>query len=182
MTTSDTDLQQLVINKLTQAQYDAITTPSSDELYFIKDGKIDADDVDDTTSTNKFVTASDITTWNGKQDALVSGTNIKTINSQSLLGSGDIVISGGGSTPYKKTLTNASQNYSVSNNVVTVTDSDVSTSTNVTLYPADTTTETWLENNLSSCIITEGNGSFNFTIDNALPATFSMYYIVMEVQ
>ena len=33
----------------------------------------------------------------GKQDNLVSGTNIKTINSQSLLGSGNIVISGGGS-------------------------------------------------------------------------------------
>ena len=31
-----------------------------------------------------------------KQDALVSGTNIKTINSNSLLGSGDLVISGGG--------------------------------------------------------------------------------------
>lgn len=38
--------------------------------------------------------AADIT---GKQDVLVSGTNIKTINSTSLLGSGDIVISGGGS-------------------------------------------------------------------------------------
>ena len=34
-----------------------------------------------------------------KQDTLVSGTNIKTINNQSLLGSGDIQISGG-STPY----------------------------------------------------------------------------------
>lgn len=33
-----------------------------------------------------------------KQDNLVSGTNIKTINSQSLLGSGNIVISGGGGT------------------------------------------------------------------------------------
>ena len=32
----------------------------------------------------------------GKQDTLVSGTNIKTINSQSLLGSGNIVISGEG--------------------------------------------------------------------------------------
>ena len=31
-----------------------------------------------------------------KQDKLVSGTNIKTINGQSLLGSGDITISGGG--------------------------------------------------------------------------------------
>ena len=36
----------------------------------------------------------------GKQDTLVSGTNIKTINNQSLLGSGDITISGGGVTSY----------------------------------------------------------------------------------
>lgn len=35
---------------------------------------------------------------NGKQDALVSGTNIKTINNESLLGSGNISISGGGGT------------------------------------------------------------------------------------
>lgn len=32
----------------------------------------------------------------GKQDVLVSGTNIKTINGESLLGSGNIVIGGGG--------------------------------------------------------------------------------------
>lgn len=32
--------------------------------------KLDADLVDDTTSTHKFVTASDKTTWNGKQDAI----------------------------------------------------------------------------------------------------------------
>ncbi len=36
------------------------------------------------------ITSTDITAWNGKQDALVSGTNIKTINSTSILGSGDI--------------------------------------------------------------------------------------------
>lgn len=35
----------------------------------------------------------------GKQDALVSGTNIKTINGASVLGSGDITIQGGGSNP-----------------------------------------------------------------------------------
>lgn len=58
--------------------------------------KLDADLVDDTTSTNKFVTASDKSTWSGKQDALVSGTNIKTINNESILGSGNITIEGGG--------------------------------------------------------------------------------------
>jgi hypothetical protein len=31
-----------------------------------------------------------------KQDTLVSGTNIKTVNGNSLLGSGDLTISGGG--------------------------------------------------------------------------------------
>ncbi|CAN7522641.1 hypothetical protein LJR071_003553 [Pseudomonas sp. LjRoot71] len=36
-----------------------------------------------------------ITTVNGKQDALVSATNIKTVNGTSLLGSGDLVVSGG---------------------------------------------------------------------------------------
>lgn len=38
---------------------------------------------------------------NGKQDALVSGTNIKTINGNNLLGSGDITISSGSSTNQK---------------------------------------------------------------------------------
>lgn len=41
-----------------------------------------------------YVTAAEKTSWNAKQAALVSGTNIKTINSTSLLGSGDISISG----------------------------------------------------------------------------------------
>ena len=113
--------------------------------------------------------------WNGnawfKGDIRVGGTSWDT---------GTPV--GGGSEPYRKTLTNASQNYSVSNNVVTVTDADVTTSTMVNLYPANTTTETWLENNLASCIITEATGSFSFNISASLPATFSMYYIITEVQ
>ena len=45
-----------------------------------------------TADTTIHVTSSDKTTWNGKQDALVSGTNIKTVNGNSLLGSGDITV------------------------------------------------------------------------------------------
>lgn len=46
----------------------------------------------------------DLASWAGiapaaKQDALVSGTSIKTINSVSLLGSGDIEVAGGGVSP-----------------------------------------------------------------------------------
>ena len=53
------------------------------------------------TSTTLAATASAVKSAydlaNGKQDKLVSGTNIKTINGTSILGSGDITISGGGS-------------------------------------------------------------------------------------
>jgi hypothetical protein len=41
----------------------------------------------------KQITMSDITSWNNKQNLLVSGTNIKTINNNSILGSGNLDIS-----------------------------------------------------------------------------------------
>lgn len=46
-------------------------------------------------SASGGVTDAEKASWNAKQEALVSATNIKTINSNSLLGSGDISISGG---------------------------------------------------------------------------------------
>lgn len=81
----------------------------------------------------------------------------------------------------KKTITQASANVSVSSGTVTVTDADITTSTIVNLYPSDSTTETWLESNLASTIITEGTGSFTFEISDTLPVTFSMYYTITEV-
>jgi hypothetical protein len=45
-----------------------------------------------TTSVDGYLSATDWTTFNGKQDALVSGTNIKTVNSTTLLGSGNIAV------------------------------------------------------------------------------------------
>lgn len=55
-------------------------------------------------SAASTITSSDISSWTAKQDALVSGTNIKTINNTSLLGSGNITI-GGGTSDYQN-LTN----------------------------------------------------------------------------
>ena len=46
-----------------------------------------------TASAAHGITSTDISNWNGKQDALVSGTSIKTINSSSILGSGDVALS-----------------------------------------------------------------------------------------
>ena len=42
------------------------------------------------------VTAAEKVTYNGKQNLLVSGNNIKTINGQSITGSGDLTVTGGG--------------------------------------------------------------------------------------
>jgi hypothetical protein len=48
-----------------------------------------------TTLVSGHLTSTDFNTFNNKQAALVSGTNIKTINGNTLLGSGDLTISGG---------------------------------------------------------------------------------------
>ena len=76
-------------------------------------------------STNKVVTQSEKTTWSGKQDALVSGTNIKTINNESILGNGNITISGGDSTDVKINGTSITSEGEA--NIVTETAYDAST-------------------------------------------------------
>ena len=56
--------------------------------------KLDADLVDDTESSHKFVSATEKSNWSWKQDRLQSGTNIKTINGNSILWSGNLEIVG----------------------------------------------------------------------------------------
>lgn len=85
---TETTVQNLKINKVTKAQYDTITK-SSTEAYEITDlGSV----------------------LDGKQSTLVSGTNIKTINNESLLGSGNITIQGGGSITVDQTYDSTSAN------------------------------------------------------------------------
>ena len=67
----------------------ADTTAVTQAISEATSGKVD-------TSTYTAYTASTDTAIQGKQDTLVSGTNIKTINNESLLGSGNITIQGGG--------------------------------------------------------------------------------------
>ena len=74
----DTQTKSLI---LTLVSGQTITIPIGDIISGLQaeitaQNPLDADLVDDSTSTNKFVTASDKTTWNGKQDALVVGTNL----------------------------------------------------------------------------------------------------------
>lgn len=76
--------------------YDAYVFDGELEVYY---NFITTEALDENSNYTEFPTAE--TVYNAlteKQDELVSGTNIKTINNQSLLGSGNISISGGSST------------------------------------------------------------------------------------
>ena len=53
--------------------------------------------------TDGYISATDWNTFNNKQATLVSGVNIKTVNGESLLGSGDIAIAAGDSGGFKRT-------------------------------------------------------------------------------
>ena len=101
--------------ELTQAEYDVLVsagTVSADTYYIITDAQAgDLTDYYTKTETNTLLggKADTATTYtktevdnaitaatSTKQDTLVSGTNIKTINNESILGSGNIDIQGGG--------------------------------------------------------------------------------------
>lgn len=104
-TSSDTTVQTPVLNLLTKTIYDSIT-PSNTELYAV-DMEYTGNKVLITNSTGEIVESttaygkldylnnltSDIQTQlNAKQATLTSGTNIKTINGSTILGSGNLAI------------------------------------------------------------------------------------------
>lgn len=67
---------------------------TADEVGALPDDTVIPDELSDLSddATHRLVTDSEKSTWNGKQDMLISGINIKTVNSQTLLGSGDVEI------------------------------------------------------------------------------------------
>ena len=87
-------------NYYTKTQIDNIVTGITEDIDEATSGKADTTAVTQindaltahTSNTDIHVTTSDKATWSGKQDALVSGTNIKTINGNSLLGSGNLEV------------------------------------------------------------------------------------------
>lgn len=90
-------------NYYTKTEIDNIVTGITEDIEESTSGKADTSAVTQindaltahTANTDIHVTTTDKSTWSGKQDALVSGTNIKTINNTSILGSGNIEIEGG---------------------------------------------------------------------------------------
>lgn len=89
-----------------------IRMTSSDELnhFFYLFTKRGTNDYSFTYETRPYTTQAEKDAWSAKQDALVSGTNIKTINNQSILGEGNITIEGGGTINIDQSVISGSSN------------------------------------------------------------------------
>ena len=91
---TDTNLQGLILNRLTSPKYYELLDAgqiNDNELYFITDESIYM------LKSESYTKDEIINLLLNKQDVLKSGTNIKTINGESILGSGDITVTGGSS-------------------------------------------------------------------------------------
>ena len=100
--------------ELTQAQYDALSVKDPNTFYIITDAT--SGDLSNYYTKSETSGATEISTaLASKQDTLVSGTNIKTINNESILGSGNITIEGGGSSY------TAGDGIDITNDVISVT-------------------------------------------------------------
>ena len=89
-----------------------IRMTASDELnhFFYMFTKRGTNDYTMTYEVRPYVTEVEKHNWSAKQDALVSGTNIKTINGESLLGEGNITIEGGGTINIDQSVISGSSN------------------------------------------------------------------------
>lgn len=114
-----TQIDSSISGKLDTDAFTAYTANTKTEIDNAVSGKVDSSRVDEI----EEVTASALVELhNTKQDILVSGTNIKTINNESILGSGNIEIQGGGGSY------TAGANIDITNNVISVTGITIPTS------------------------------------------------------
>ena len=89
------DLNATKTVELTQAEYNALSPKDPNTFYIITDAT--AGDLSNYYTKSETSGATEISTaLASKADTLISGTNIKTINNQSILGEGNITIEGGG--------------------------------------------------------------------------------------
>jgi hypothetical protein len=111
-----------------------------------------------TTSVSGYLTSTDWNTFNSKQAALVSATNIKTINGTTLLGSGDLVISVGGGA---NTFTSL-QTFSGSSTQLATVFTNMAEVTTVTTLPSATLTYYTAS---QSVILFTSNATTNWTLN-----------------
>lgn len=117
---AQTQIDNSVSGKVDTDIFTAYTANTKTEIDNAVSVKADSSRVDEI----EEVTASALVELhNTKQDILISGTNIKTINNESILGSGNIVIQGGSGSDYS-----AGANIDITDNVISVTGITIPTS------------------------------------------------------
>lgn len=117
---AQTQIDNSISGKVDTNVFNAYTASTKTEIDNAVSVKADSSRVDEI----EEVTASALVELHStKQDILVSGTNIKTINNQSLLGSGNIEIQGGSGSDYS-----AGTNIDITDNVISVTGITIPTS------------------------------------------------------
>lgn len=113
----------------------------------------------------------------GKQDALVSGTNIKTVNGNSLLGSGDLTISGGSGVSYT-TATGTLTVAGWSSNSQTVSVAGVTASNDVIVAPAPASASAYAA---AGVVCTaQGAGTLTFTCTTTPTAALTANVMAFE--
>lgn len=117
------------------------------------------------------ITSSDITNWNDKQAALVSGTNIKTVNGNSLLGSGDLSIT----QPVSITTTLTAAGWS--SNAQTITVTGVTSSNTVIISPSPSNMEDYTNAGIV-CTIQETN-SLTFECDTTPTSAIDVNVVII---
>ena len=138
--------------ELTQAEYDGLAVKKENTFYIITDAESG-------NLSNYYTKGETDTLLGGKQPKLVSGTNIKTINNESLLGEGNIDIQGGSSVNVVQT-TGTSTSDVMSQDAVTKRFNEYTTSAN---YDGEILRWwTWRTPNGSKAI-------YNFSINGKLP-------------
>ena len=98
--------------ELTQSEYDGLSVKNPNTFYIITDAQ--GGDL-----SNYYTKGETDTLLGEKQPTLVSGTNIKTINNESLLGEGNIDIQGGGGSITVDTSLDSGSTNAIANNAVT---------------------------------------------------------------
>lgn len=126
-----------------------------------------------TASAAYGISSSDITNWNGKQASLVSGTNIKTVNNNSLLGSGDVSIPTISKTSTTASLTAAGW----SNDSQTATVQGVTSSADVIISPANASKDDYV--NAGIWCSAQGTNSLTFTCENIPSSAITVNVLIL---
>lgn len=139
------------------------TVPTSNTAFTNDAGYITSNDLDGY-ATEQWVLDKNYassSSLSGKQDTLISTVNIKTVNNQSLLGSGNITIEGGGSISIDSDLDSGSTNAVANSAITNAINAKVDASTYNT-YTAETATE------ISNKLSTSAFNSYSGAVDTSL--------------